>query len=155
MLNLAQVKKLAPQVKMEAGKSKCDLQTLQAVITHRYDVVARFGRSLMATWKSELQTLRSHGLTVDMSKVNRWLHREAKDLAAHERAGLDEALGKSKVLATIYSMRQELSALWARSTASKEQLLQQLEDWCHRAEASGIASLREFSRTLRGYAVPA
>jgi stearoyl-CoA desaturase (delta-9 desaturase) len=52
-------------------------------------------------------------------------------------------------------MRQELSALWARSTASKEQLLQQLEDWCHRAEASGIASLREFSRTLRGYAVPA
>ena len=133
----------------------CDLQTLQAVITHRYDVVARFGRSLMATWKSELQTLRSDGLAVDMSKVKRWLHRDAKDLAAHERASLDEALRNSKVLATIYSMRQELSALWARSTASKEQLLQQLEDWCHRAEASGIASLREFSGTLRGYAVPA
>jgi stearoyl-CoA desaturase (delta-9 desaturase) len=154
-VGLAQVRKVAPRLHIESGKAVCDLQTLQAVITHRYDVVARFGRSLMATWKGELQTLRAHGLTVDMSKVNRWLHRDAKDLAAHERAGLDEALGKSKVLATIYSMRQELSALWARSTASKEQLLQQLEDWCHRAEASGIASLREFSRTLRGYAVPA
>ena len=154
-LGLAQVRKVAPRLQIESGKAVCDLQTLQAVITHRYDVVARFGRSLMATWKSELRSLRSHGLTVDMSKVNRWLHREAKDLAAHERVGLDEALGKSKVLATIYSMRQELSALWARSTSSKEQLLQQLEDWCHRAEASGIASLREFSRTLRGYAVPA
>jgi len=154
-IGLAHVRKLAPRLQIESGKSVCDLQTLQAVITHRYDVVGRFGRSLMATWKSELQTLRSDGLMVDMSKVKRWLHRDAKDLAAHERAGLDEALRNSKVLATIYSMRQELSALWARSTASKEQLLQQLEDWCHRAEASGIASLREFSGTLRGYAVPA
>jgi stearoyl-CoA desaturase (delta-9 desaturase) len=154
-LGLAQVRKVAPRLHIESGKAACDLQTLQAVITHRYEVVGRFGRSLMATWKDELQTLKSHGLTVDMSKVTRWLHRDAKDLAAHERAGLDEALGQSKVLATIYSMRQELSALWARSTASKEQLLQQLEDWCHRAEASGIAALREFSRTLRGYAVPA
>ncbi len=58
-----------------------------------------------------------------MSTVKRWLHRDAKDLAAHEREHLDEALAESKVLATIYSMRQELSALWARSTASKEQLL--------------------------------
>ena len=28
---------------IESGKAACDLQTLQAVITHRYDVVARFG----------------------------------------------------------------------------------------------------------------
>jgi stearoyl-CoA desaturase (delta-9 desaturase) len=152
---LAQVRKVAPRLHIESGKAVCDLQTLQAVITHRYDVAARFARSLMATWKSELQTLRSDGLSVDMSKGNRWLHRDANDLAAHERAGLDEALGRSKVLATIYSMRQDLSALWARSASSKEQLLQQLEDWCHRAEGSGIASLGEFSRTLRGYAVPA
>jgi stearoyl-CoA desaturase (delta-9 desaturase) len=58
------------------------------------------------------------------------------------------------VLKTIYSMRQELAALWVRSSASKEQLLHQLEDWCRRAEQSGIGSLREFGRTLRGYAVP-
>jgi len=154
-IGLAQVRKVAPRLRIESGKAACDLQTLQAVITHRYDVVARFGRSLMDTWKSELQGLKARGVTVDMAMVKRWLQRDAKDLPAHERANLDEALGKSKVLATIYSMRQELSALWARSTASKEQLLQQLEDWCHRAEASGIASLREFSRTLRGYAVPA
>jgi stearoyl-CoA desaturase (delta-9 desaturase) len=154
-IGLAQVRKVAPRLRIESGKAACDLQTLQAVITHRYDVVARFGRSLMDTWKSELQGLKARGVSVDMAMVKRWLQRDAKDLPAHERANLDEALGKSKVLATIYSMRQELSALWARSTASKEQLLQQLEDWCHRAEASGIASLREFSRTLRGYAVPA
>jgi stearoyl-CoA desaturase (Delta-9 desaturase) len=41
--------------------------------------------------------------------------------------------------------------LWGRSTASKEQPVIQLEDWCGRAEESGIGALREFSRTLRRY----
>jgi stearoyl-CoA desaturase (delta-9 desaturase) len=56
------------------------------------------------------------------------------------------------VLATIYTMRDELAAVWQRSTASKEQLVRQLEDWCLRAEASGIAGLQDFSRRLRCYA---
>jgi len=55
------------------------------------------------------------------------------------------------VLDTIYTMRQELAGLWQRSTATKEQLLSQLEDWCHRAEKSGIPPLSDFSRTLRTY----
>jgi stearoyl-CoA desaturase (delta-9 desaturase) len=49
-------------------------------------------------------------------------------------------------------MRNELAKLWERSSASKEQLLRQLQDWCHRAEASGIASLVDFSQRLRSYA---
>jgi stearoyl-CoA desaturase (delta-9 desaturase) len=50
-------------------------------------------------------------------------------------------------------MRQELIQLWQRSSATKEQLVKQLEDWCRRAELSGIAGLQDFSRTLRSYAV--
>jgi len=57
-------------------------------------------------------------------------------------------------LRMIYSMRQDLTAVWSRSTASKEQLVKQLEDWCRRAEESGIGALREFSRTLRCYDSP-
>ena len=48
-------------------------------------------------------------------------------------------------------MREELTALWQRSTFTKEQLMRQLEDWCHRAEASGIVALHDFSRHLRRY----
>jgi len=50
-------------------------------------------------------------------------------------------------------MRQELTALWARSTASSEQLLKQLQDWCARAEASGIKQLQDFSMRLKSYAI--
>jgi len=152
--NLAQVKKLAPQVKMEAGKSKCDLQTLQAVITHRYDVLARFTRSVRTTCAEELRRMREHksGHSVDLQTMKRWLHLDAKLVSEQEKARLDEVLSTSKVLTTVYSMRQELAMLWQRSTANKEQLLSQLEDWCHRAEKSDIAPLRDFSRTLRCYA---
>ena len=52
---------------------------------------------------------------------------------------------KSSVLKTVFAMRDELAAIWARSSASREQLVKQLEDWCQRAEGSGIAPLREFS----------
>lgn len=151
-VGLAEVRRLAPKVQFDAGKSKCDLQTLQAVIIHRYDVAARFARSTMATWRSELESLKS-GNGVDTGRFKRWLQRD--DLQAHERADLEEVVKKSKVLHTIYSMRQELATLWARSSASKEQLLHQLEDWCNRAEASQIAGLRDFSKTLRGYVMAA
>ena len=69
-----------------------------------------------------------------------------------ERARLAEALKNSRALATVVAMRQELVALWERSNASKEQLLRQLQDWCHRADASGIASLRALSHRMRSYA---
>jgi stearoyl-CoA desaturase (delta-9 desaturase) len=49
-------------------------------------------------------------------------------------------------------MRAELAALWNRSSATREQLVAQLQDWCHRAETSGIGPLRDFSMRLRSYA---
>ncbi len=154
IVGLAEVKKLAPPVKIATGKARCDLQTLQAVITHRYDVLARFTRLVKATCADELRKIleRRPGHTIDLQSVKRWLHLDAKLVPAKQKAELEEVLKTSKVLDTVYTMRQELVMLWQRSTANKEQLLSQLEDWCHRAERSGIAPLREFSLTLRCYA---
>ena len=61
-------------------------------------------------------------------------------------------MNRSKELSTIYAMRQELNALWERSTESSEQLLARLQDWCHRAETSGIVPLEQFSLQLKRYA---
>ncbi len=151
MLSLAQVKKIAPRIRL-APKAHCDLDTLQAVITHRYDVLAKYARSLRQTCTEEMQRLKAaHALRVDRRMVKRWLHSDEQKLSAPERERLREVLSNSKVLDTVYSMRRELTALWQRSTANKEQLVRQLEDWCHRAEASGIVALQEFSRRLRCY----
>ena len=63
----------------------------------------------------------------------------------------DRGLERSPVLSKIHSMRAELTALWGRSMDSHEQLVHKLQDWCQRAEASGIAPLAAFSQRLRSY----
>ena len=149
-LGLAHVKKIAPRIEL-APKTRCDFDTLQAVITHRYDVLARYAGSLRQTCAEEIRRLKARAVRVDRGMVKRWLHIDAQKLSAPERERLREVLNNSKVLHTVYSMRLELIALWQRSSATKDELVRQLEDWCHRAEASGIVALQEFSRRLRCY----
>jgi len=49
-------------------------------------------------------------------------------------------------------MREELVAIWTRTNMTREQLLAQLQEWCHRADQSEFAGLRRFSQHLRCYA---
>jgi stearoyl-CoA desaturase (Delta-9 desaturase) len=151
---LAQVKKVAPPLRFES-KSRCDVETLQAVLTHRYDVLARFARSLKVTWSDELVRMRARiaeGNGFDARRISGLLRVDAQQMQRQDQQRLVQAMEQSKVLHTIYTMREELATVWKRSSATREQLVHQLEDWCHRAELSGIAALQNFSRTLRGYA---
>lgn len=149
-LGLAHVKKIAPKLVLDNSKTSCDLATLQAVLTHRYEVIAKYATSLRQTCAGELKALKGAG--VDMGKLKRWLRIDKAALPAAELEQRESAIRQSQKLATVFTMRDELAQVWQRSTASKEQLVKQLEDWCHRAEASGIEALQQFSRQLRCYA---
>ncbi len=151
-LGLATVKKVAPKVKLVAAKPQCDTDTLQAVITHRYDVVTRYARSLGQTCAAEMQALKARAVSVDGASLKRWLNIDAAALPQKELEARAQVISHSNVLSTVYTMRDELAGVWQRSTASKEQLVSKLEDWCHRAENSGIVPLQEFSHRLRCYA---
>jgi stearoyl-CoA desaturase (delta-9 desaturase) len=155
MVGLARVKKVAAQVKLDTTKTVADIDTLDAVIAHRYDVLSRYGKMLAATWRQEIGAIRNVAPAipnVDVSALRHWLQRDAADVPETVRPALSEVLSRSEALRKTYTMRQELSALWARSTASKEQLVHQLQDWCARAEQSGVTQLRDFSMRLRSYA---
>lgn len=154
MLGLAEVKRIAPTPRFAAAKPVCDQETLQAVITHRYDVLATYAKSLKATYAEELGKLRtfSPADAQVFQSLRRWLNRDESKLAKAEREKLEAGLAMSKPLQTAYNMRRELMTVWERSSATREQLLRQLQDWCHRAEASGIAPLVEISQRLRSYA---
>ena len=148
-IGLAAVKKVAPRLRLDTGKTRCDFDTLQAVITHRYDVITKYARSVRHTCATEMQALK---VRVDNARMKRWLHIDTNALPESERAERAQVISQSKVLDTVYTMRDELAGVWQRSTATKEQLVGKLEDWCSRAEKSGIVPLQEFSRTLRCYA---
>ena len=154
-LGLATVKKVAPRPRFADAKPVSDLdsETLHAVIANRYDVLARYAKSLKKTYAQEIVRLKqgSPASAASLRSVRPKLLR-TQQLPATDKERLFDALKHSKALETVLGMRNELIALWERSSASKEQLLQEFKDWCHRAESSGIGPLAEFSQRLRCYA---
>ncbi|WP_426103298.1 DesA family fatty acid desaturase [Massilia sp. TSP1-1-2] len=154
VMGLAKVKKLAPKPAFDQGKVVADFDTLQSVIANRYDVMAKYAKSLKAAWREEAAHLKTKAeLEARFLKSSRkLLQREPAKLEASHKQQLVELFQHSKALQTMHEMRVELGAIWERSHFTRDQLLQQLQDWCNRAEASGIKSLEEFSMRLRSYA---
>ncbi len=153
-LGLAKVKKVAPAPKFDRKKVVADFETLQSVIANRYDVMAKYAKSVKRAWRDELETL-VHKAKLEskfLKSSRKLLQREPAKLEAPQRQQLSELFAHSKALKTMHEMRVELGAIWERSHSSREQLLQQLQDWCARAEASGVKALQEFSLRLRSYA---
>jgi stearoyl-CoA desaturase (delta-9 desaturase) len=152
-LGLARVKHVAPIPHFTAPRPAVDPQTLQAVITNRYDVLAQYALSLKHAFAEEVGRLwnTSPADARALETVKPWLDRDEKMLPEPERTRIAEVLPKSNALQTMYAMRRELAAVWGRSTATREQLVKQLQDWCHRAETSDIRPLMEFSQRLRSY----
>ena len=148
---LAKVRKVAPRLVEEQRAQQLDLEHLQAIIANRYAVAARYARELKDVYRSEVEKLHLPELKAPqlVRKMKVWLKQDAKDTPAQEREQLAVVLEKSQVLHTVYSMRQELSRLWERSSLTRDELLKELQDWCARAEASGIESLQRFSLSLR------
>jgi len=151
---LAKVKKVAPEPKFDRQKLVADLDTLQSVVANRYDVMAKYARSLRSAWRDEVGQIRATSSLEDgfLKTAKKLLQREPASLESNQQQQLSELFEHSNVLKTMHEMRVELGAIWERSHSTSDQLLQQLRDWCARAEASGIRSLQEFSLRLRSYA---
>ncbi len=151
MLGLARVKKVAPIPRLGALRPAIDLDMLQAVVTHRYDVLARYLKTLRQLAAEEFKQLRIDAH--EGRSMKRLLGEDSAALPAPQKERLTALLERSERLAKVYAMRADLEALWARSSASHDQLVKQLQDWVARAEQSGIRQLEDFSRRLRSYAV--
>ena len=153
-LGLAKVKKVAPEPKFDSSKLVADLDTLHAVVANRYDVMAKYARSLRSAWRDEVDQIRASSALESgfLRSSKKLLQQEPTSLESSQKQQLSELFEHSKALKTMHEMRVELGAIWERSHFTSDQLLQQLRDWCARAEASGIRSLRELSLRLRTYA---
>jgi stearoyl-CoA desaturase (delta-9 desaturase) len=154
LLGLARVKRVAPTPHFVTPKPAVDVETLQAVITCRYDVLEHYAVLLRQSCKEESARLRrvSPDDARALKRLKRWLYRDESTLREPVRRRIAAVLPKARELETLYAMRRELSAVWGRSKASREQLVRQLQDWCQRAEQSGIEQLAQFSLRIRSYA---
>ena len=150
MVGLAKVKKVPPKLRLGAIQPVADEKTLEALIAHRYEVMAGFARAMRNAGRVELQALKSKNADASVLRAaNRWLHRDDDKVPASAKLHLAQARAEHPVLDKMVIMREELRQMWLTTTASREQLTTDLQGWCHRAEQSGIAALNEFSMKLR------
>lgn len=152
-LGWAKVKKTPPRLRMGAVKPVADELTLEAVIANRYEVMARYARGVRTAVQHELDLLKqkqAQKSDVSLLKgVQRWLHRDADKVPERAQSQLAQARAAHPVIDQMLVMREELRQLWLNTSLSREQLTGQLQAWCQRAEASGIAALKDFSVKLR------
>jgi transposase len=150
--------------------------TIQAVAT---DMASGYIAAVMKhLWPTQLVFDRFHVMKLmndKLSTLRREMYRELKDVQRRdvlkgirwlllknpenlkqtprgdERSRLAEALKLNEPLAQAYYLKDDLRQFWQQS--SKAAAANFLEDWCRRAEATGIRVLRTMSHTLRGHRV--
>ncbi len=151
IVGLAKVKRRAPEPKFAKGKMEADFDTLASVIANRYDVMAKYAKSVKSAWKEEREHLKEKAQLESrfLRSSRKLLQREPGKLAAPQQEQLIELFQHSKALETMHTMRVELGVIWERSHFTREQLLHKLHDWCNRAAASGNKSLQVLSLRVR------
>jgi len=153
-LGLARPRKLPPRFRLGALRAEVDQLTLQAVIANRYELMARYAKGVRATLRAEIARAAAQGALgkqAVLRAARRWIGVERDTLCERSRALVDAAASASPALGKLLHMREELKAVWEQTHLSAEQLRQQLQDWCLRAEQSGVAALRDISLRLRRY----
>lgn len=150
-LKLARVKKVAPKLLIQPGKQWVDVDTLRAVVAHRFRLLTAYGREVMApVLKEEATHFSGNAL---YRRARNWLLRHEALMDAKARQELSAMLKDNQRLETVYRFRQQLQALWSQAWSSQEALLCALQEWCRQAEDSGIKALQEFALSLRGYSL--
>ncbi|MDO8455790.1 MAG: fatty acid desaturase [Burkholderiaceae bacterium] len=149
-LGLAKVKKTPPKLQRGAIEPVANEKTLEALIANRYEVMAGYASNLRRACKSEIAALKAkRGDMTALLAAKRWLHRDTDKVPATVLSHIAQARAEHPILDKMVTMREELRQLWLNTSMSREHLTAELAAWCHRAEASGIAALQEFSVMLR------
>ena len=149
-VGLAKVKKTNPKLAFGDVRPVADEKTLEALISNRYEIMAGYAKEMRRAFNEELEAMKARSADAKMLQAaRRWLHRDAEKVPASAVSHLVQARAASPVLDKMVTMREELRQMWLNTSHSREHLAVELKDWCHRAEASGIAALEQFSMKLR------
>ncbi len=149
-VGLAKVKKTPPKAAYGDIRPVADEKTLEALIANRYEIMATYAKGVRAAARAELEAMKARSADAAVIKAAKhWMHRDEEKVPAAAASQLAQARAASPVLDKMVTMREELRQLWLNTNVSREQLIKDLQAWCHRAEESGIAALREFSLKLR------
>lgn len=148
---LARIKKVAPKPMVDPSKPHIDFDTVIAVVSNRFQVMAQYSKYVMARVHRDELRRADNGERTLLRRAKRLLSRDETLMDENAKQNLASVLEQNQRLHTVYHYKQRLQAIWKRSTATQEHLLHALQEWCHQAEQTGIKALQDFARSLRSY----
>ena len=150
-LGLAKVLRVAPSLDVRPNMPLPDTETLKALVSHKFEVMADYFRGVIAPTLRDEAAHAGASLKGLPRAMRNALANGGRWLDERSRERLQEAVKERPLLAKVCEFRARLAAVLERSNA--ETMLANLQDWCREAEASGIRTLEEFAVRLRGYAL--
>ncbi len=152
IVGLASVKRSAPTTEFLPAKNTVDNETVAAVLRNRFHVLKLYGAQVIRPVLNV--ELRAGHARKQMRRFKKWLTREDLKLDTQQRETLDAAICESNKLEIVLEFKRRLKALMQPSVQDTDRLAR-LQEWCARAEATGIEALHEFATRLRGYNIRA
>ena len=154
LLGLAKVKRLAPEKALILeSKQHVDLDTVQAVVRNRMYVMASYARDVIRPILRQERKRCDSSCKRTLWRARSLLIRDASLINERASVQLEQILARFNDLRIAYQYRQQLQSVWASKATSQEALRTALQEWCQRAEETGINVLQDFSRRLRGYSL--
>ncbi len=149
---LAHPKRVPPKPVRVKGREAIDSDTLSAILTNRFQVMAQYSkRVILPVLREERRRAGDKGRAL-LVRARNVLVRESLLVDDTGKAQLAQILQNHHKLETVYQFRLKLQAIWVKSAASQAELVEALREWCCQAEAAGIRALEEFVAQLKGLA---
>ncbi|MEJ2362785.1 MAG: fatty acid desaturase [Gammaproteobacteria bacterium] len=155
IFGLAKVKKLAAKIQTVDGKHMIDIETVRAVIRHRFYIMKLYGRKVVKPVIKHERRSADGYVGKLFRRVRKLMTREDIKLDSSSMQALNDALKHSKTLETVYHFKQQLKELWQHSANNQARRVERLQQWCHDAEKTGIQALQDFAAHLRSYTLQA
>lgn len=144
----ASVKKIPPKMKLGSYKPVVDLVALSVLVTHRFEVMAIYGREIKKACALELSKM---GLTSQertlLSLARKWLHQSPERIPLEVKTQLE--MLENPTVRRLANMRDRLQTLWLERKASNHELADRFQAWCSDAQASNIEALQLIARQIQ------
>lgn len=146
---LAKVKKLPPKLTRDNAKLDVDLNTVKAVIRNRFQILSDYYKwVIVPILQNEKQNYIKNKKDWQLFKGAKRLFRQ--EITKHN-AHLQTLLNRSEQLRLVYNYRLSLQQIWINKASTQKELVEALNQWCKKAEQSGLDVLHQFSFQLKSY----
>lgn len=153
LFRLVKVRKTIPPLYAVPNKNTIDMDTVKAFINNRLQIMVNYREEVLIPVFREERAKASDSTKKMFVKAKMWLIRDESLINNLGKRRLTRLLEQNQQLRQVYQYRQQLQAIWTRTTASQRELIDALHEWCKSAESAGIDALRLFSQKVKMYSL--